>query len=308
MNKRITVIGSTNVDFLMKLSHLPAVGETVTEGEFHQTYGGKGANQAVAAARAGGDVTFVTGLGDDQYAPILLGNFRKDGMHTEHIVTFPGVSCGSALIMLNPQGENYLAVAPGANYALTPAHITECSDLIQASAMVVMQMELPADTTLRALELAGAVGIPVLFNYAPVKALEIPITRALTGLVVNEVEAEALTGFSVRNVEEAQTAAEHLRGRGSQFVIVTLGAAGAVIVSEAGSTSVPAFQVTPVDTTAAGDTFCGSLAVALVEGHPLPEAVRFASAASAISVTRLGAQPSCPYREEIETFLREKTR
>ncbi len=302
---RIAVIGSSNVDFIMQLERLPDVGETVTEGVFSQTFGGKGANQAVAAARAGGKVTFVTGLGDDVYTPTMRENFRRDGIETNRILVQSGMASGSALIMFDRQGRNCIAVAPGANYALTPAHLDACADVIRGAGMLVMQMEIPSSTIRRALEIAEECGTPTLFNYAPVRDQSVPVSAQMHTLVVNENEATALTGLPVSTPEEAASAARALRAQGPRTVVLTLGSAGAYVASADFSGLVPAFVVTPVDTTAAGDVFCGVLAVALVEGVPLPEAVRFANAASAISVTRSGAQPSIPMRAAIDAFKRE---
>lgn len=309
----ILVIGSSNVDFIMGVDSLPGVGETVTDGAFQQTYGGKGANQAVAAARAGGQVTFITGLGEDIYAPTILANFRRDGIRTEHILVQPGMASGSALVMFDRQGNNYLTVAPGANYALLPAHMDACADVIRRANILVMQMELSVATTLRAMEIAAEAGVPILFNYAPVRQKEIPLTSHIRLLVVNEHEASALTGLPVESVEAAARAAEVLRAKEIPIVIVTLGASGTYVASAEISGHVPALPVTPADTTGAGDCFCGALAVALVEregkgkgegeGKPLLEAVRFASVAAALSVTRYGAQPSMPTRQEIDASL-----
>jgi ribokinase len=302
----IVVIGSSNVDFIMGVEHLPAVGETVTDAVFQQTYGGKGANQAVAAARAGGRVTFVTGLGEDAYAPTILANFRRDGIRTEHILVQPGMASGSALVMFDRQGNNYLTVAPGANYALQPSHIDACAEVIGRAKRLVMQMELPVSTTLRALEIAAERGVPTLFNYAPVRGREIPLTAGIGVLVVNENEAAELAGLPVETVEQAVQAAEALRAHNIPVVIVTLGAGGAFVAAAEVCQHVPTFRVTPVDTTAAGDAFCGALAVALVEARPLLEAVRFANAAAALSVTCSGAQPSLPLRETIDAFLHKE--
>lgn len=304
MAKRITVIGSSNVDMIMKLAHLPAKGETVTDGEFMQTYGGKGANQAVATARAGGNVTFVTGVGDEHYGHAMLENFQRDGIDTQHALIAPEVPSGSALIMFDTEGANYLAVAPGANYAITPAHIEALRDLIRDSALVVMQMEIPAESVLRALEIAQEEETPVLFNFAPAKPDALAISDKMTWLVVNEIEADMLTGLPVQNREQVEQVAEVLRAKGPRYVILTLGAEGAYLATEGVGELVPTFAITPVDTTAAGDTFSGALAVAVVEEMPLLEAVRFANAAAALSVTRMGAQPSIPYRTEIEALLR----
>lgn len=303
MGERITVIGSSNVDMIMKLERLPQAGETVTGGAFLQVFGGKGANQAVAAARAGGKVTFLSAVGEDDFGRAAVANFQQDGIATEYIVSVSGIPTGCALILIDAQGENSIAVAPGANYALLPEHIEANADVIRDSAMIVMQREIPTPTILRALELAAEFGTPVLFNYAPAQNREVLVSAQMTGLVVNEIEAAMLSGLPVETKEEAATAGEALRRQGPSFVVVTLGAEGAVVVSATGKERVPAFPVTPVDTTAAGDVFCGALAVALVEGNSLPDAVRFASAASAISVTRLGAQPSIPHRQEIEALV-----
>lgn len=303
MKQRITVIGSSNVDMIMKLSHLPAKGETVTEGAFMQVFGGKGANQAVAAARAGGSVTFVTAVGDEPYGHIMLENFRKEGMDTSHALMVEGVPSGTALIMLDQEGANYLAVASGANYSLLPVHIEALTEIIRDSALLVMQREVPNPTVQKALDIAEREGVPVLFNYAPAHPLELPVSAQMTGLAVNEVEAEMLTGVAVTDTAQAQKAAEALLALGAKYVILTLGKEGAYVATEGVRQLVPTFPVTPVDTTAAGDTFSGALAVALVEGKPLLEAVRFANAAAALSVTRMGAQPSVPSRAEIEAFL-----
>lgn len=298
----IVVIGSSNVDFIMRLERLPSIGETVTDGAFMQTFGGKGANQAVAAARAGGHVTFVTGLGDDVYAPLMLENFRRDGIQTEHALVQPDMATGCALILFDQNGQNCIAVSPGANYSLEPYHVDACTDVIRKAKILVMQMEVSAPTVLRALEVAAECGTPTLFNYAPIRG-DIPLSERIHILVVNEHEAAALTGLPVETVEQAARAAQALRTQGPRIVVLTLGALGAYVASAEGESHCPAFAVTPVDTTAAGDVFCGALAVALVEGRPLLEAVRFANAASALSVTHLGAQPSIPTRDAIKALL-----
>jgi len=303
MRAGIAVIGSANVDFIIKVERLPDVGETVTGGEFLQAYGGKGANQAVAAARAGAQTTFVTCLGEDVYAPIMLDNFRRDNIVTDRILRLPNFATGSALIMVDRSGQNFISVAPGANYALEPRYVDDCFDLIRQSAMLVMQMEIPVSTTLRILELAARSGIPVLFNYAPAHTHEIPVSSQMHGLIVNENEASQLTGLPVETLGQASRAAKMLLAKGPQFVVLTLGAAGAYAASADLQAHIPTFKVMPVDTTAAGDVFCGALAVALVEGKPLLQAVQFANAASALSVTRMGAQPSIPQRAAIEAFL-----
>jgi len=304
---KILVIGSTNVDFVMRMDRLPARGETVTDAQFLQTFGGKGANTAVSAARTGPahKTTFITALGDDLYAPTLLANFKADHLDTSHIILRKNLATGSALIMCDKDGANYLSVAPGSNYALTPADIDKDAGLIRTANLVILQMEIRVDTLQRILQLCEDAGVPVLFNFAPVRTTEIPVSSQMTGLVVNEHEASQLTSLPVHDLATARPAAAELLKRGPKFVAITLGAAGVYLLGAGNDIHLPAFKVAAVDTTAAGDTFCGALAVALVEGLPLPAALRFASAASAISVTRLGAQPSIPARAEVDAFLAE---
>lgn len=304
MNKKIVVIGSANVDRIMRVPHLPVVGETVTDGVYAQAWGGKGANQAVAAARAGGSVAFLTAVGDDPEGAAMTRSFARDGIDTTPVVVAPHTASGAALILIDSAGRNCIAVAPGANDALLPEHIAQNAELIRSAAYVVLQMEIPVATTLAVLKLTETAGVPVLFNFAPVRTQDVPVSAAMTGLVVNETEASALSGIAVIDTRTAQASGEALLEKGLQFVIVTLGGEGALLLDADGlRQSVPAFPVTPVDTTAAGDTFCGALTVALVEKKSLHDACHFASAASALSVTQAGAQPSIPSRAQIEVFL-----
>jgi ribokinase len=303
MSNRITVIGSTNVDFLIKTEKLPGFGETVTGGVFFQNYGGKGANQAVGAARAGGEITFVTCLGEDLYAENLLDNFKKDKIETNFVFRDREEATGSALIMLDKDGNNYLSVASGANYKLTPSHIDQALTAILHAEMIVMQMEIPFDTTSYVFELAEKHNKKVMFNLAPARPFDLYVLKKTYAFVVNEVEASMVTGLKVETDDEIRITAAELLKLGCKIAIITLGARGSYVASSDFTGFVPAFKVKAVDTTAAGDVYCGSLAVAMVEGKSLPDAVKFAGAASAISVTRLGAQPSAPYRKEIDEFI-----
>ncbi len=303
MQNKIVVIGSSNVDMVMKMDHLPVKGETVTDAEFIQVFGGKGANQAVGAARAGGDVAFVNCVGNDAYAPLMIENFSRDGINTEYIFQEEGISSGSALIMIGAGGDNYLSVAPGANYRLTPHYIDRCGHLIDGAEVILLQYEIPADTLAYAIRKAHATKARVIWNFAPAREIDRSLLPMVDILVVNEVEASFLTGRDVNTLEDIARAAADLKDKGIHTVIITLGSDGSYIVSEGYQEKIPAFCVEALDSTAAGDIYCGSLAVAITEGRSLTEAVTFASAASALSVMKIGAQPSAPTRKEIDEFL-----
>ena len=308
---RVVVVGSANVDLTMRVARLPAPGETVTGGTFEQVFGGKGANAAVAAARASGvagDVAFVARVGDDAAGRQMVANFADDGIDCRHVAAVASPS-GSALILIDARGENCIAVSAGANDLLTPADVDAAAGLIGGAAYVLLQLEIPPDTVARAIDVASDAaartgGAKVLLNYAPVREPAIDYSR-VHGLVVNESEAAALAalGTNATTGGDVETAARTLLGRGPSFVVVTLGARGALAADSAGLRRFEPFDVTPVDATAAGDTFCGALAVALADGRGLDGAVRFAQAAAALCVTGQGAQPSIPTRERIDAML-----
>lgn len=308
MNKMIVVIGSSNVDFIMKLPRLPKVGESVTNGQFMQTYGGKGANQAVAAARAGGDVWFVNCVGDDEYGPLIRQNLADAGAHTEFIQTVDGALCGRAVVLIGHHGRNLPTIDPGANNALMPGMLHAIEDSLRDAAMFVLQYEMPEDTLYTAFEIARNYSIPVVFNCAPPHAIDIHQLKGIEYLIVNETEAEFLVGYPVLNHQSMYRASQELLAMGVKTVLITLGHKGVYLATAQETTILPAFVVDAVDTTAAGDTLCGAFATALVDGLPLMEAVRFASAAAALCVTKLGAQPSIPTRQEIDVFLAEHER
>ena len=301
MGGTIVVVGSSNVDLVMKMPRLPKRGETVTDGTFAQVFGGKGANQAVGAARAGGRVVFVGCVGEDAYGPQVVENLTCDGIDTRYLFAEPGVASGTALIMVGSEGDNYITVAPGANYRLTPERVDRARDAIASAACVVTQCEILPETLDHIVDLAAITGIPVILNLAPARAVSESTLVRLSCLAVNESEAEFLTGRPVATDVEAAAAA--LRARGPKTVVLTLGARGAYVDGDGVRALVPTFAVDAVDTTAAGDVHCGALAVALVEGRTLVDAVRFANAAAALSVTRLGAQPSAPSRADIDALL-----
>jgi len=301
---RIVVVGSSNTDMIIKLDRIPKPGETILGGEFSTAAGGKGANQAVAAARAGGEVTFVARLGQDMFGEKAIAGFVQDGINVEYITRDAGTPSGVALIFVAKDGENSIAVASGANSRLITDHVRKAQGAIANAKSVLMQLETPLETVAAAAETAARVNVPVVLNPAPARKLSRELFKLVSILTPNEIEAELLTGIAVTNLKTAARAAEALLARGVQRVIITLGARGAFVAAGSTRKLVSSFQVKAVDATAAGDVFNGALAVALGEGKPLLEAVRFANAAAAISVTRLGAQPSAPVRTEIEAFLK----
>jgi len=298
--KKIVVIGSTNTDMVIKAARIPAPGETILGGRFLMNPGGKGANQAVAAARLGGDVVFVAKVGDDLFGREARALFAKEGIHTEHVFTDPSEPSGVALIMVDAKGENCISVASGANGALTPDDLDAARGEIEQAGVVLMQLETPVETVLCAAQWAAAKGVPVVLNPAPACALPDALLKCLSMITPNETEAELLTGVKVTDDASAAAAAAALCAKGVKRVVITLGAKGAFVYADGRGTHVPAFKVEAVDTTAAGDVFNGALAVALTEDRPLTVAVTFAAKAASVSVTRMGAQVSAPYRREIK--------
>jgi ribokinase len=299
---KIVVVGSVNIDMVVKGKSLPAPGETVAGGQFVLAGGGKGANQAVAAARLGGNVTLVAKVGQDMFGDQALAQFRKEGIDIEGILRDPVHATGVALILVDEKGENMISVASGANHALKPEEIDNVASLIENADLLMLQMEIPLDCIRRAVELAAKAGVPVILNPAPASPLEASLLRLVTYLTPNESEAEKLTGVPVHDELSAQTAAIKLLDVGVRNVIITLGSQGALAVNSEGSWMVPSFPVKAVDTTAAGDAFNGGLACAVASGKPLIEAVRDANLVGALSVTKLGAQPSLPTAEELQKF------
>jgi ribokinase len=305
MAGKIVVVGSSNTDMIIKVDRLPGPGETVSGGAFSTAAGGKGANQAVAAARAGAEVGFVARVGEDSFGEQAITGFVGDGIDVRHVTRDPAAPSGVALIFVDDSGENSIAVAPGANARLTPEDVEAAGGLITGADVVVMQLETPIETVERAAALAREHGVRVILNPAPAQPLSDEILGKVSILTPNESEAELLTGIQVEDDAGAEAAARTLAARGVETVILTLGARGAFVFESDSRELVPGFEVQAVDTTAAGDVFNGSLAVGLAEGMQLAPAVRFANAAAALSVTKLGAQPSAPTRSEIEDFLNE---
>jgi ribokinase len=299
----IVVVGSSNTDMIIKLDRIPRPGETILGGDFSTAAGGKGANQAVAAARAGGKVTFVARVGDDVFGRQAVQGFVADGIDTSRVLTDSDAPSGVALIFVDGSGENSIAVASGANARLTPDDVLSARDAIASADVLVTQLETPVDTVRAAVELAAEHGVRVVLNPAPAQPLGEEILRHVSVLAPNETEAELLTGIEVSSDAAALEAAKKLNALGVDAVLITLGSRGAFLFDSDRADLVPGFEVKAVDTTAAGDVFNGALAVALAEDNPIAEAVRFANAAAALAVTKLGAQPSAPTRDEIEAAL-----
>jgi len=305
MKPRIIVLGSSNTDMIIKLDRIPRPGETILGGAFVTAAGGKGANQAVGAARAGGQVTFIARVGQDMFGDQAVAGFATEGINVDHVSRDKSNPSGVALIFVGKDGENSIAVAGGANAKLSPTDVKKAKAAFAGASVLVMQLETPLKSVVAAADLAAKAGVRVILNPAPAQSLPDNLLKCVSILTPNETEAELLTGIAVTDTASAAVAAAKLRARGVQTVIITLGSLGAFVATEDGGKLVPGFKVKAVDTTAAGDTFNGALAVALGEGKPLKQAVRFANAAAAISVTRLGAQASAPTRREIEKFLKE---
>lgn len=301
--KSIVVVGSSNTDMVIRVARIPKPGETILGGEFDTAPGGKGANQAVAAQRAGGDVTFVARIGKDVFGEQALEGFRAEGIHVDHITTDKSAPSGVALIFVGADGQNSIAVASGANAQLSRSDIKNAASAFDRAGVLLMQLETPLPTVQLAAQMAAAREIPVILNPAPACPLPDALLRRVTILTPNETEAELLTGIHVTDSRSAAKAAQALLERGVGTVVMTLGSKGVLVAMTGMERHVPGFKVKAVDTTAAGDTFNGALAVGLAEGKPLLDAVLFANAAAALSVTKMGAQPSAPTRREIEKLL-----
>ncbi len=307
MPAHVVVVGSLNMDLVARAPRIPAPGETLLGGEFRTVPGGKGANQAVAAARLGARVSMVGRLGDDDFATQLLANLEADRVDHSAVIQDASTTTGVALIVVADDGQNSIVVASGANMQVTPGDVDAAAETIAAADVLLLQLEIPLDAVQRAAEIAHEHGVPVVLNPAPARDLPADLLSRVDVLIPNESETALLTGLPVDTRAELEAAARTLLGRGVGTAILTLGARGAMLATGSSVELIPTFEVQPVDTTAAGDAFVAGFSVALAEGKPVAEAVRWGNAAGALAVTRMGAQTSLPRRAELEQLLLQQT-
>lgn len=300
--QKILVVGSSNTDMVIRTGHLPRPGETVIGGTFFMNPGGKGANQAVAVARLGGQITFICKTGSDIFGHQAHQLFEEEGINTSYVLSDSKNPSGVALITVDSNAENCIVVASGANMYLTPKDLTKAKEAIEQSEIILMQLEIPMETVEYVAQTAYAQGKKVILNPAPAQPLSSVLLRNLFLITPNETEAEMISGIKITDDESAMLAARRIAELGVDNVVITLGARGALVYNGTTSEFVGGYKVKAIDTTAAGDIFNGALAVALAENRSMLDAVRFACKTSAISVTREGAQSSAPYRSEVDIF------
>jgi ribokinase len=303
MKNKIVVVGSSNTDMIIQVPRIPKPKETILGGRFSMAAGGKGANQAVAAARAGGDVHFICRVGADMFGQKAIDGFVHDGINVDFVKKDEEASSGVALIFVSDDGENSIAVAPEANARLSAEDLRDAKEVIVSASIVVVQLEIPIETVRTLIEMAYESGVRVILNPAPAQKLDKDLLKHVSIITPNEIEAELLTGIKTDSQDGVCKAAEALVSMGIETVIITCGSAGAYYIRSESEGMIPAYRVDPIDTTAAGDIFNGALAAALADGKDLEKAIAFANAAAALSVTILGAQPSAPLYNDILNFM-----
>ncbi len=299
----VVVIGSSNMDMVVRCSELPLPGQTILGEGFVMNPGGKGANQAYAAAKLGARTQLVARLGNDLFAEASRRSFCEVGLGSTHVVTDEEAPSGTALIFVDEHGENQIVVAPGANRRLSPADVDAAREVIERAKVMILQLEIPMETVVYAAQMAIENQTKVILNPAPTRALPAALLEKVDVMIANETETMVLTGAEEIGIHTAAKACKPLHDAGVKSVIMTLGKEGALVTSRDGDTRVPGFRVKAVDTTAAGDTFTGAVACALAQGKSLEDAVFFGNAAAALSATKAGAQISMPTREEVDQFL-----
>lgn len=301
---KICVVGSSMIDLISKVPRLPKMGETLVGRSFHLGYGGKGANQAVMAAKLGAQVTMVNKVGRDVFGEGTLKNYQEQGIDTTHVM-FDERFSGVAPIFVDDNAQNFIVIVPGANSGLSPADVQSARQVILDSDILICQLEIPMETTLEAFRVAKSGNVRTILNPAPAAPIPDELLQLADIFAPNETETELLTDLPVDTLVEAEVAARKLLSRGTRTVILTLGERGALLVDEEMVENIPAVKVDAVDPTGAGDAFVGSLAVYLGEGLPLRDAIRRANAVAALSVTRIGTQVSFPKRVEADDFLKQ---
>ena len=302
----LVVLGSINADHILNLESFPAPGETVTGNQYQVAFGGKGANQAVAAGRSGANIAFIACTGDDDTCERVRKQLASDNIDIAPVSVVAGESTGVALIFVNAEGENVIGIHAGANAALTTERVEAQRAIIGGAEALLMQLESPVESVLAAAKIAHENHTTVVLNPAPARVLSDELLALVDIITPNETEAEKLTGIRVENDDDAARAARALHDKGIGTVIITLGSRGVWASVNGEGRRVPGFKVKAIDTIAAGDTFNGALVTSLLEGKKMDDAIRFAHAAAAIAVTRKGAQPSVPWRKEIDEFLSQQ--
>lgn len=308
MAAKVTVVGSINMDLVTRVANFPEPGETIIGGDLQTFPGGKGANQAVAAARLGAEVTMVGRVGDDVFASQLKQNLASTGVDLTYVFDSDSTASGVALILVDEHGQNIIVVASGANARVTAQDVEAATAAIATADALLLQLEIPLESVHRAAEIAHENGVKVILNPAPAQELPAELLSIIDILIPNESETSILTGLPAASLKDMEVSADELRNLGAGTILLTLGQQGALLIEPAGLRRYPAFAVERVvDTTAAGDAFVGGLAMAIAEGKPVREAVPWGNAAGALSVTRSGAQPSLPSRGEVEELLEQAT-
>lgn len=303
---KLAVLGSINADHILNLTHFPRPGETVIGKQYQIAFGGKGANQAVAAGRAGADIAFIACVGADDIGERIREQLQQDRIDTAPVETVADEATGVAMIFVNGEGENNIGIYSGANAALTPACVDRHQQVIAQAEALLMQLESPLESVLAAAKIARANATQVILNPAPATQLSDELLALIDIITPNETEAEILTGIAVKSDDDAARAAQALHEKGIHTVLITLGRRGVWLSEQGKGERIPGFSVQAIDTIAAGDTFNGAFITARLEGIAMHQSVRFAHAAAAIAVTRPGAQPSVPWRAEIDTFLQQQ--
>jgi ribokinase len=305
MRPKIVVIGCLHTDFTVKVKTIPRIGESVLGKSFKRSPGGKGANQAVAAARLGADVVLIGRVGADVFGKELIKNLRENGIDTKYIIEDSETYTGLALIMVDEDGDNILAVASGADMRIRKEDIDRAEEIIKLSDILLIQLETPLQIVEYAINIAFNKGVKVLLNPAPAQKLSKDLLKKVYVLIPNEKEAELLSNVKIKDLNSSKISAKKLLENGTKNIVITLGKNGSIIATKEETVHINGLNVNAIDTTGAGDAFCGALAVALSSGKELKEAVIYANYAGALATTKIGAQEALPTKEELENFKRE---